>query len=231
MKIRLVVSLIVLVILPSISVAGSSDKDFKAGELKIIRNVSQTILKVRGQKRQNVEADTKPLREEINQLRRSLEQALVALDAPSITFDLHPAQDANVLLNKKEKSIWDRVAGYWNSEGDGGLSENSSAKKINKMFSKNIEKAKIILSKRKSLVAGDLPSFWQIWKTADKRKVRLQKTLINLEDELQIIDDGVDRRTKLKALISKLGGNKSHKYRKETQLVPTIQSLTKLNSK
>lgn len=204
---------------------------FAADELKSIRNISQSILQVRGQERRKIFNETQSLRQDIEDVRSALKQ-IVELDSPSLVV-LHKnnhvtASEPLVIPNPP---IWARLnRSLISSIGENKTSKKPMEKKKSGQDTVHVEVAKQIIVKRKALIEDELPAFWQLGKRGDEKKLRLKQALESLEADVDALSAGAGqrRREKIQALLTKLDGKPepSGKALPENPS-PTITSITK----
>jgi hypothetical protein len=218
--------------------ADEQKNKFESGELRGIRNISQSILKVRGQKRQQVLVETQSLRDEVKQIRNELKQAVV-INKPSMVINDNTFSAPPVSLDIPSSSSIDGVKRWWRSM----LKNNDVANKevANEIASAlllkdesmqmvQLRKAKVILEKRKQIIDKEIPSFWQFGQSADEKQVRIHQALVSLESDIDEAGKakGLVRREKLQAIIAKLDAKITQKVTEQPIVPePTITSITK----
>ncbi|MFT5083887.1 MAG: SMC interacting uncharacterized protein involved in chromosome segregation [Lentisphaeria bacterium] len=219
----------------SANFAVGQEKSFDASELKSIRNVSQAILKVRGQQKRQILEETQPLRDEVEELRSLLQQAAsYEVASMAVNYNNEPIQAK--LFVAQNSTIWGRIQREWSSRigqrNSGKAAERTESVEIKASPNSvaKLERAKEIIENRKSSIDKDLPKFWQFSKPKDEKNVRIHDALSRLESEIDAIggEVGLARQEKLKSLIKKLDA-KSGAQEGLSPAVPepTITSITK----
>jgi archaellum component FlaC len=219
----------------SANFAVGQEKSFDASELKSIRNVSQAILKVRGQQKSQILEETQPLREEIDELRSLLQQAAGhEVASMTVNYNNEPIQAQPLVIHKP--TIWGRMQRAWSSQiwkrNSGKAAERNESVEINARPNSvaKLERAKEIIENRKSSIDKELPKFWQFSKPKDEKNVRIHEALSRLESEIDAIEGevGLARQEKLKSLIKRLDANSGAQEGLSPAVPePTITSITK----
>ena len=206
----------------AVSYSSESEKEFSANELKVIRNVSQNLLKVRGQERQQVVEDTDSLRKTIENVDGVLKVTGAALDKPSLTTVKSTVSETD----QESLSIWQQVLQRLGATGYGEQSEREVVTAISVADLNRLEAVKSQLSQQKATLDKDLPAFWEVWKEKNQDKARVSQKLADIEEELNaIIADPENSQEKIERLRSKFRNTAAENTEKE--LEPTITSMTK----
>lgn len=217
----------------------ASEHEFSGDQLKQIRSISQSILRVRGAERKIILADIEPLREEISQVEVALKNAVAVLDKPSIKFPTHSStltapslafndgsSPSSTFLVFKDRFL-KRISAYWQDN----IVKSKSARKtaVNNSANRHLEymdNAKKILEKRRVYMEKNMPAFWEVWKDRNRSKDNVRIALMDLVNELEEIENANhrQRRSKLTRLIKRLEGSES---KEKMDVIPTITSMTK----
>jgi len=212
--------------------AEEQGNSFKAGELQSIRNVSQSILKVRGQKRLEVLEETQSLRDEMGLVREALQQA-VAQGYPAVVVNKEAYSVDDAYLQEPTDSSVQRLLKWWRSLNESkpageGMSDRTV--KFKSMQAEKINKIRTILEKRKRKIDEDMPAFWQPSSAAGERLARIRGAITSIEIEVNEASkvSGFARTEKLQALLERLENRKSSDLVEPASVPdPTITSITK----
>lgn len=211
--------------------ADEQKNNFESGELQSIRNISQSILKIRGQQRQKILVETQPLRDEIQQVQEALNQAAV-VNQPALV--INQSNYSVTATSLKKPSSIERVSLWWRSMFKNNIASSKKtspqAIKAESMKIEQLSKAKAILEKRKQKIDKNMPSFWQFGQSADPKQVRIRQALVSLEADIVQAGKakGLARKEKLQAIIAKLDTKKIAKVTEQpNEPIPTITSITK----
>ena len=189
----------------SIEKAGSQ---FDSEQLQSIRNVSQSILKTRGQKRAQVFEENKQLREEVKLVKDVLEEAVVILDTPSLIIHSQLSTSASrIKRNKPNRSQQEKKSNL----------KIAKAKRI-------LQERKKSMNKRNTVKASKRQTHQQY---REYGKEQIKKALDNLLTELDSMeeDKGMKQREKLKKIINRLEARPELNAKHEPD--PTITTMTK----
>ncbi|RYY73343.1 MAG: hypothetical protein EOO52_18250 [Gammaproteobacteria bacterium] len=222
----------VCIIFSNIASAEEQPEKLNATEINAIRNVSQSLLKVRGQERERIEKEIKPFRDDINEVKKALAESI---NEPNMITNF---TNGNVVvtstgINANQASwswfgLWKRVTNIWQQKRTwfGSTDIISSKEQKTAKSSESLRRAKHIISDRRSRIETQLPSFWELWKTPDEHLMRSRDALTSLESKLQSIDSGdlEVRDKKIKEFIVQLDTEYSAVHGRQD---PTITSITK----
>jgi len=226
-------TVVALLLFVSPAQAGIQDDNFEASELQNIRNISQSILKSRGQERKAILAETQPLREEVLQIRAELKQAAVLNDT-KLVLTTNTNLVSTDTFEIPARTTTEKVSRWWRSitKSNKSANQNTSITKNKSTSSQmlSLDKAKSIINKRKTNIDNKMPSFWQLGQDADPKQVRIRQALVHLESDIIAAgnEKGTKRRKKIEAIIAKLDGKQV-----DNEITPaieperTISSITK----
>jgi hypothetical protein len=207
-------------------------REFDVNQLKMIRNVSQSILNVRGQERKEIVAETMVLRNEINNTRELLKKAIKSIDKPSMTvssgFKITSDAQASIDLASKEtvgQSVWRKTKLMFTSYVGGEKSELPKVKKHDK-YNMLIVSAKNIMSHRQRKVEEGLPSVWEVWKKPSENNKNLSRVLGVLVKDIEVLEnaDTPDKVAKIKMILKRLDLRDDSE---DKEISPTLTTMTK----
>ncbi len=223
-------SVVTLIFFACPSFSAEQKSNFESGELQSIRNISQSILKVRGKQRQNVLTETQPLREEIQLIKEELKQA-GAIDQPSIVINKSSysvSTDSLIPASSAERlSRWWRSV--FNNKTETKKNTLPQILKSETIKTAHLNNARALVSKRKQKIDKNMPSFWQFNQSADQKQLQIHQALVNLENNIDQLSKvkGNARTEKIKAIIAKLNSKKAEIMVKQpNDLTPTLTSIT-----
>jgi hypothetical protein len=223
MKLFYILMIAICFVSPKVIASGQ----FEAGELETVRNISQAILKVRGQKKKQVLKETEQLRTDVIQLRNLLDDA-VSLDQVSGLIRSTTPIETTIYQKNRPEDLTKRFLGWWRS-----LLRKDEGKAVDvkdEMYSRKLSSAREILARRKAAIEKNLPAFWQVWVTPDPQKERVHEALKSIENQINAAENssGSERALKLQGIVKRLS-NKNEKWAKGDPdgFVPTILTLTK----
>ncbi len=222
--------------------AEQRDAAFTSQQLKNTRKVAQALLKVRGQKRRQVLAETEGLRKDIKQLRSLLQQAKHDIDIASISISQVTQQ--NHYTAQPEFSLQQQggngKAIKWvkmqNPTFKGNKDKAQKNNPLSKMQSKHagikqrlentLKQTQQLTKQRRQVIADQLPEFWQFWKKPDAGKQRIHDKLIAIEQNLEIIREasGIQRKQHITALLEQL---QSPTVVQSLEPTPTLSTRTR----
>jgi hypothetical protein len=208
------------------------DGKLNATEINSIRAVSQALLKVRGQERQRIEQDIKPMLEDMNEVKKVLAESIVERDTATNLTDTNVTAAPTFHINGQQNGIlagwWNWLVSFWQKKGSWFESTSIPADAEEKMVRHfdSIKTARDLVAARRSQIESGLPSFWQVWKTPDEHSERSRAAIISVESKLQAIEEESAelRPAKIKELLGELEEESvvDHGSRE-----PTITSITK----
>jgi hypothetical protein len=248
MKKSLYYSIIILLWVCSINVYSDISKTrSEMDQLKVIRSISQSILKIRGEKRKIVWDSTREIRKEIDDTRDLLLKAVVVLDRPTMTFNkIEPLvsvqnlsfDNTTKILGSKESSesgfmakfSIERMKKYFTSKFDSNEtvelanSKPTSMDKNRVMFSTLISDAKGIAVKRKAMADEKLPVFWQVWKKPKASDVDVSNVFGRIAKDIDTLSalDHIEKKNKLKNIIMRL---ENSQMKRKMEMVPAIPAI------
>jgi hypothetical protein len=221
-------------------------------QIKVVRSISQSILKVRGERRKIVWDSTREIRKEIDDTRDLLLKAVVVLDKPTMTLNkIEPLVNIQNLsfdsttgiLGSKESSESgfmakfniERMKKYFASKFDSNEavelanSKPTSMDKNRAMFSNLISDAKGIVAKRKAMADEKLPVFWQVWKKPKASDVDASNVFGRIAKEIDTLSalDHIEKKNKLKNIIMRLENSQMKIKVEEMPAIPTVSTMTK----
>ncbi len=192
---------------------GTNEKniEFDSEQLQSIRDISQTVLKVRGQERQKVLNDNRQLRADLKAVREVLEEAVVVFDTPSLV--IHNQSIIQKSQKNSSRSLRESTIG----------ASSSSTTITNKM-----EQAKAILLSRKNAMAS-APASKKKTKGAQNRTSAVEKEMEVLLMEIESVETekGMEKRKKMQAIINRLNARPKPLVSSEPKPEPTITTMTK----
>ncbi len=223
--------------------AEHGDAAFNAQQLKNTRKVAQALLKVRGQKRRQVLAETEGLRKDIKQLRALLQQAKQDTDIASISISQVTQQNQHTVQpefslqqqggnGKAIKRVKIQTPGF---KGNKNKAQKNS--RLSKMQSKHadikqrlentLKQARQLTQQRRQVIADQLLAIRPFRKKPDADKQRIHDKLTTIEQKLEIINavDGKQRKEHIAALLKQL--QPPAKVRSLDAPTPTLSARTR----
>lgn len=206
--------------------ASSSEDEFDGAELKKIRLVSQSILKVRGQRRSQVSLETQGVREAIALVNETLREAEIEINKPVLGV-LVKSTFAEVTGKNEPVPLMQRISRFVFDKDEVDVVE----PKISEKFTESVVKAKKVLSQQRDAIQRAQPAAWRVWQDRDEGQERVAERLVALERELEeIMNGGEDRSSRIKQLRKRL--NRSEiSVDEPKKLEPTITTITKHHRK
>lgn len=216
-------------LLPLGAVAGSRDStnEFNVGELRKIRGVSQAILKVRGQKRRNVVAETQDIRDDVVLMKSMILESeqfavlnnLKAVDGLASTPDL--VQESRPT---EKLSFWQRIRRSLHGKTKVERQNVSPMVTRDNRLNDRLDKIIKIAAERKLKAEANGPSILTFWEEPTAKDARIIRAMEKINATLESIKntDGEEKRIMLRGLVSRM------KAKQEVAPVePTLVSITK----
>lgn len=221
----------------AVSAQASDENNFKSEELNKIRGISQAILRVRGQERQQVLAENKQTIEQIAKVKILLRQSQQKVTAPSGIFDVSPvisaesiSQRASHNSSRSEFSVSDdqpQERSGWLFQAramvDGWLDEyRDKPAVVGKL--EELNSALALVSAERLRVGDELSPGWKVWDSNDPHKEKIHQRLQQLEQEISVLNS---REFVSQADLQQFSERVSGAVNKQQAIDPTIYTITK----
>ncbi|MBV1878739.1 MAG: hypothetical protein KUG79_13945 [Pseudomonadales bacterium] len=212
----------VLLAAPFFGYAKNQMDQFESQELRSIRSVSQSILKVRGEKRRAIFAEVKPVMDDLDEMKRLLDQVMISKRRPVIDGVSRPSTILVASVNLKTgKAALPRKMTEVKKNASMSLLKGQKSNEL-------VSIAKGIALSRKVTLDKKIPPKWMFWRSADPRLRRLSSTFDSLVGEFESIESstGDEQIDNIRRLAKRLKRTKPVKD-ETVETVPTFSSITK----
>lgn len=215
--------LFVAIIAFSPLVFSETEMQLDADAISKIRSVSQGLLKVRGQQRQAIQAETNDIRIMIKGVNDALDVASAELEKPIIEVPKASGTDEKE-IDKAGRASGSSLFNFFRNKPN---SEKPAQTKHDTKFYNSLTQAKDSLTQRKNIIANRQPKSWELWRSKSESDEVLVENIESIIHELNDIseENTAVRQAKLEKLKSRLRGSKSVSGRRVAE--PTISTITK----
>lgn len=161
-----------------------------ADKIKHIQSISQAILQVRGQQRQQVNEETLPILNVVDQVRAALPQLRYDAQQASLTANQTDIQQATVTIDGQSwlQQLWQDLL-YILDQPPASRSSNdiTAAESVNDQLTILIQQ----LQEQGQAIEQDLPPVWAFWEASDPHKQAMVDKLTEIIEQLETTQQAV----------------------------------------